>query len=72
MITGAPQGLSTRKKDVDGFFERVYTEIDIECLEMDKYGRVLANIGNCTETLVREGLAHRYFGKTKDEFISDD
>lgn len=57
-----------KKKDIDSYFQQNYTEIDLECLEMDKYGRVLANIGNCADVMVNEGLAHRYYGKTKESF----
>lgn len=59
---------SDKKKDIDSYFQENYTEIDIECLEMDKYGRVLVTIGNVADTLVNEGLAHRYYGKTKELF----
>ena len=56
------------KTNVDSFFQLNYTVVDLECMEMDKYGRVLASIGSCADTLVAEGLANRYFGKTKEEF----
>lgn len=62
-----PTALET-KKDVDTYFKGRYTEVQLDCLEMDKYGRVLANIGRCADILVNEGLAHRYFGKTKEGF----
>lgn len=57
-----------KKRDIDSYFQQNYTEIELECIEMDKYGRVLANIGNVADTLVNEGLAHRYYGKTKESF----
>lgn len=68
MLTGEKFFGGDKKRDIDEYFMQRYTEVQLECLEMDKYGRVLANIGNCADTLVNEGLAHRYFGKTKEEF----
>ena len=47
----------------------------IECLEFDKYGRLLVNIYDTfksmsyNEILVNEGFAKKYNGGTKDEFI---
>jgi endonuclease YncB( thermonuclease family) len=51
--------------------------VHVECLEFDKYGRLLVNIyDNDTpksisynEILVNEGFAKKYNGGTKDEFI---
>ena len=49
--------------------------IYIECLEFDKYGRLLVNIYDTfksmsyNEILVNEGFAKKYNGGTKDEFI---
>ena len=68
--------------DIDSDVKKVSLDTNtkivyIECLEFDKYGRLLVNIyDNDTfksmsynEILVNEGFAKKYNGGTKDEFI---
>ena len=51
--------------------------VHVECLEFDKYGRLLVNIYDnetpkslsYNDMLVNEGFAKKYNGGTKDEFI---
>lgn len=57
--------LEWRKRDFDDYFAKYYTTITLECTEMDKYGRVLANISNFADILVHEKLAYRYDGGKK-------
>lgn len=56
-----------KKKNFDVFFEKNYTEVTLDCKGLDKYGRVLATIGDpsFSSILVQEGLAYPYSGKTK-------
>lgn len=67
LITGnfTVDTLGWRKKDFDNYFQKNYTLVQLECKEMDKYGRVLADIGNFGEILVKEGLAFVYDGGRK-------
>jgi endonuclease YncB( thermonuclease family) len=57
--------LGWRKRDFDKYFQFNYVLVDLECKEMDKYGRVLADIGNIGEVLIQEKLAFRYDGGRK-------
>lgn len=54
-----------KKRDFDDYFAKYYTTITLECTEMDKYGRVLANISNFADILIHEKLAYRYDGGKK-------
>lgn len=54
-----------RKRDFDDYFAKHYTTVQMECKEMDKYGRVLADIYDFSDVLVREKLAYKYNGGTK-------
>lgn len=47
----------------------------VECLDFDKYGRLLVKIrvnpeacDTCTDVLIREGLGYAYYGATKESF----
>lgn len=65
--------LGWRKKEFDNYFQNNYTIAELDCKEMDKYGRVLANIENYGDVLVGEGLAFRYDGGrkfTEDEQVA--
>lgn len=46
--------------------------VDINCLDFDKYGRVLAEITcegvRVDEWLIQNGYAHKYEGKTKESW----
>lgn len=57
--------LEWKKRDFDDYFAKHYTTVILECTEMDKYGRVLANISNFADVLVQEKLAYRYDGRKK-------
>lgn len=62
-----------RKKDFDEYFRQNYVLVHIKCVDMDKYGRVLAEVGDASGTLVRERLAYWYDGGTKlteDQLVS--
>lgn len=54
-----------KKRDFDDYFAKYYTTVQIECKEMDKYGRVLADVSDFSNILVREKLAYMYNGGTK-------
>ena len=73
MITGTnADTLSWRKKNFDNYFGAHPTCITMNCTGMDKYGRVLADVGDFAETLVKEKLAYWYDGGKKlkeDEII---
>lgn len=56
-----------RKKDFDSYFATHPTHLTINCTGMDKYGRVLADVGDFAETLVKEKLAYWYDGGKKDD-----
>ena len=62
--------LGWRKRDFDNYFQRNYVLVDLECKEMDKYGRVLASIGDFGDVLVKEGLAFKYDGGSEDEQVA--
>lgn len=64
--------ITWRKKDFDSYFKLNPTYITINCNEMDKYGRILADIGDFAETLVKEGLANWYDGGKKLPFVYKD
>jgi len=59
------------KKEIKELLESNVYLIWVECLESDKYGRVLANIYKDKDTkslsdiLLEENLAYKYSGKTK-------
>lgn len=66
--------------DIDSDIKKVSLDtntkiVHVECLEFDKYGRLLVNIYDTfksmsyNEILVNEGFAKKYNGGTKDEFI---
>lgn len=65
--------LTAKKKDVVDALSRDVYLVWIECMEMDKYGRVLHNMYRSPEAgeksfadiLIEEGLAYAYFGGTK-------
>ncbi len=54
-----------RKKDFDEYFQKNTTMITLNCKEMDKYGRVLVDLTQLAEILVREKLAYWYDGGKK-------
>lgn len=54
-----------KKAHFDAFFKANYTLFTFEAAGFDKYGRVLANIPNISQILIREGLAYEYHGGTK-------
>ena len=63
--------LKTRK-EIQKHLAANQTLVYVECLEMDKYGRVLAKVYTSPEDteclsdmLVKEGLAYAYYGETK-------
>jgi hypothetical protein len=61
MITSS-QNVDTvtwRKKDFDNYFNVHPTYLTINCTGMDKYGRVLADVGDFAETLLNEKLVNR-------------
>jgi endonuclease YncB( thermonuclease family) len=61
------------KKDIETELENNVYLVWLHCLEMDKYGRVLANVyasaaesdKSFADILIAEKLAYPYFGKTK-------
>ena len=71
---------TTINTDVDSDIKKVSLDTNIkivyvECLEFDKYGRLLVNIYekekslSYNDILINEGFAKKYNGGTKDEFI---
>lgn len=54
-----------KKRDFDDYLQKNYTTVKLDCKEMDKYGRVLADVSDFADVLVREKLAYRYNGGTK-------
>ena len=58
----------TKKQIIELFDNKVYT-VYIECLDFDKYGRLLANVfinnKNLSEILIEEKLGYEYNGDTK-------
>jgi len=72
MITASSTKQDTfawRKKDFDSFFNRNPTHLTINCTGMDKYGRVLADVGDFADTLVNEKLAYWYDGGKKSSLV---
>ena len=67
LITGTNiNTLEWRRSDFERYFERNYTTVELKCKDiMDKYGRVLADVYDFADVLVREKLAYRYDGGTK-------
>jgi endonuclease YncB( thermonuclease family) len=67
LITGSTHidTIEWRKRDFDAYFQNNTTIIVLECKEMDKYGRVLADVSNFAEVLVNEKLAYWYDGGKK-------
>lgn len=60
------------RKEIQKYLAANMTLVYVECLEMDKYGRVLAKVYTCPEdsecfsdVLVKENLAYAYYGETK-------
>jgi endonuclease YncB( thermonuclease family) len=71
LITSSPSPQDTiqwRKKDFDSYFASKPTHLTINCTGMDKYGRVLADVGEFADILVRENLAYWYDGGKKLSF----
>lgn len=62
-------GYLTRDKLTELIADKV---VDIECLDFDKYGRVLAEIYyngiHVNQWLIDNGYAHKYEGKTKEKW----
>lgn len=67
LITGSTNidTIEWRKRDFDNYFQKNVTIITLECKEMDKYGRVLADVSNFSDVLVKEKLAYWYDGGKK-------
>lgn len=74
LITGttSPLPLTASKKEIKAFFAQSTYLVWVECLEMDKYGRVLIKMKSTPEDsktfadiLIEEKLAYPYFGDTK-------
>lgn len=74
LITGktAPVPLGASKKEIKALFAQETHVAWVECLDMDKYGRILVKIKASPEEektfadiLVEEKLAYPYFGETK-------
>lgn len=62
-----------RKKEFDDYFQRNETYLTINCVNMDKYGRVLADVGNFADILVQQKVAYWYDGGkklTEDEIFT--
>jgi endonuclease YncB( thermonuclease family) len=70
IITNNNNNINTKKEIKELLESNVYL-IWVECLESDKYGRVLANVYKDKDTkslsniLLEENLAYKYSGKTK-------
>ena len=60
------------KKQIEGMLMNTVFLVWVECLDFDKYGRVLARVSlveggtSFSDILVSEGLAHVYNGGTKE------
>jgi endonuclease YncB( thermonuclease family) len=67
LITGktSVDTIGWRKKDFDSYFQTNYTIVTLDCEEMDKYGRVLANVSDFADVLVAQKLAYKYDGGKK-------
>lgn len=67
LITGSStiDTIEWRKKDFDAYFQKNTTMITLNCTEMDKYGRVLADLTHFANVLIREKLAYVYDGGKK-------
>jgi endonuclease YncB( thermonuclease family) len=67
LITGVKtiDTIDWRKKDFDNYFQNNVTMLTLVCKEMDKYGRVLAEVSNFADVLIREKLAYMYDGGKK-------
>jgi endonuclease YncB( thermonuclease family) len=68
----SPLPVSATKKDVIKLLSRDVYLVWIECMDMDKYGRVLVKVSNgpsddktFADVLIEEKLAYPYFGATK-------
>lgn len=68
---GFDESLKT-KKQIEGMLDKDVYLVWLNCLEMDKYGRVLAKVYSTkgdlksfSDVLVEENLAYEYFGETK-------
>ena len=71
---------ASTKIDIDTDVKKISLDTNtkivyVECLEFDKYGRLLVNIYekeksiSYNDILINEGFAKKYNGGTKDEFI---
>jgi hypothetical protein len=60
LITGASNAdtVTWRKRDFEDYFNSKPTYLTMNCIHMDKYGFVHADIGDFADVLVREKLAH--------------
>ena len=63
------KGYLARDKLIEFIGDKV---VDVECLEFDKYGRVLAELSyngvRVDDWLIKNGYAHKYEGKTKEKW----
>lgn len=73
LVAGVKLGDQAGKKEIVKVFETAEHKVWLECLEFDKYGRVLVKVYRTPEdaqcindVLVHEKLAYAYFGETKD------
>lgn len=76
MITGKLIPLNATKTDIQRLFTDEVYLVWVECLQMDKYGRILINLKlnetdttSINEQLIQEKLAVPYYGGTKTEKI---
>jgi endonuclease YncB( thermonuclease family) len=60
------------KKEIDNILENNVCMVWLNCMEFDKYGRLLARVSKTpdsketlTQTLIKEKLGYEYFGDTK-------
>jgi len=71
LLSGMKRKELKSKKDVVEFFDENISIIWLECLEFDKYGRLLGNVFidnkkvNVCDVLLEEKLAYRYDGSKK-------
>jgi endonuclease YncB( thermonuclease family) len=76
LCTDIPTNVATNlktRKEIQKFFDETIYLVWISCYNMDKYGRVLANIYKTSDSdkafsqiLIQEKLGYEYFGKTKN------
>lgn len=66
LITGKDiDTIDWRRSDFEKYFENNYVTVMLNCKDLDKYGRVLADVSDFCDTLVNEKHAYRYDGGTK-------